>query len=49
MNLKIKMRDVRFFFLGVFTILLIEAIFDWKSVKQDFIDGFKGAQTETGK
>ncbi|MCX6238463.1 MAG: hypothetical protein NTY07_13050 [Bacteroidia bacterium] len=43
------MRDIRFFFLGVVTILLIEAIFDWKSIKSGFFDGLNDAPTETGK
>lgn len=41
----ITKRDVLFFFAGILTILVIEALFDWEGAKKDFMDGFNGGST----
>ena len=40
--MKITKRNVLYFFLGMFTMLLIESIIDWGNTKKDFLDGFYG-------
>ena len=49
--MKIKGRDIRFFFLGVLTILIIETILNWNDSKKSFIKGVKDGfgQTEIEK
>lgn len=37
MKIKINSRDIKFFFLGLFTMFLIVLIYDWNS----FVKGFK--------
>lgn len=39
--MKITKRDVLFFFMGVFTLLIIETIFNWEEVKENAGEGFK--------
>jgi hypothetical protein len=42
MKTKINGRDVKFFFLGVFTMFLIQIAVDW----EDFKNGFNGGYNE---
>lgn len=37
---KITKRDILFFFLGFFTLLLLEAILDWEGSKKAFTEGY---------
>ena len=38
--MKIKKRDIAFFFLGILTFFLIESIYDWEGTKKAVRDGF---------
>jgi hypothetical protein len=38
--MKITKRDLKFFFLGMLSLLLFEFIFDWSNTVSDFIEGF---------
>ena len=38
--MKIKKRDLAFFFLGIVTFFLIESIYNWDGTKKAFRDGF---------
>lgn len=40
--MKITKRNILYFFLGMFTMLLIESIIDWESTKKSFLDGLYG-------
>lgn len=46
MKMKITGRDVKFFFLDVFTIILIDVILDFESVKNGFFDGYNAARND---
>jgi hypothetical protein len=37
---KITSRDLKFFFFGIFTMLIIILIYDWKEFVRGFNDGF---------
>lgn len=45
--MKIKGRDIRFFFLGVLTILIIETILNWGDSKKSFIRGVEDGLRQT--
>ena len=38
--MKIKKRDLAFFFLGILTFFVIESIYDWEGTKEAFRDGY---------
>jgi len=40
-------RDVKFFFLGILTVLLLELVLNWEQNVKDFEAGFKGGFEET--
>lgn len=40
MKIKITGRDVKFFFLGVLTIILIDLVLDWNNNIQSFKEGY---------
>jgi len=40
MKTKITSRDIKFFFIGVFTIIIIDLFLNWNEFKQGFIDDF---------
>jgi len=40
MKTKITSRDIKFFFIGVFTVIIINFILNFKEFKKGFIDGF---------
>ena len=46
---KITKRDVTFFFIGVFTMLIIEIIWDWKNVVQGAKDGWNESHSSIEK
>lgn len=46
---KITKRDVKFFFLGVFAVLLLELILNWEENVRDFEAGFTGGYQESLK
>ncbi len=48
-KLNITKREIAFFFLGLFTMLVIEIIYDWSDFKKGLIDGWNGARTEVKK
>lgn len=45
-NLKITKREIVFFFIGVFAMVLIDVVFDWSDAKKSFMDGFNGAASK---
>ncbi|MCM5662609.1 hypothetical protein [Galbibacter mesophilus] len=46
--MKIKSRDIKFFVLGVFAMLLLVVITDWQDVKKSFLEGYnEGAFSES--
>ncbi|MDP4209177.1 MAG: hypothetical protein Q8928_10225 [Bacteroidota bacterium] len=45
----ITKRDVLFFFIGFFTMLIIESIYDWRESANGFKDGLKNDNTEVSK
>ena len=45
-NTKITKRDVKFFFLGILFLLLLEIILNWSSIKKGFTHGYKDASTK---
>lgn len=47
--IRINKRDIKVFLFGVFSWLIIQVIWDWKEIKQDFIDGFNACFTDTRK
>lgn len=46
--MKISKRDIKFFFLGVLSLFIIETILGWnqvvKDMKQGYIEGYKAAK-----
>ncbi|WP_169303320.1 hypothetical protein [Pedobacter cryophilus] len=48
-EIRITKRDVKFFLLGIFTWLIIVAIWDWKGVKSDLIEGYKAGFSDSKK
>jgi hypothetical protein len=44
---KITKRDVAFFFIGIFTMLLIEVVFDWDNTVKGFKEGYNSTQSKT--
>jgi len=45
----ITKRDIKIFCFGVIFMFLIEMIFNWKEVKQGFIEGRNAAMKETAE
>lgn len=45
----ITKRDVKFFFLGILTLIIIDIVFNWPDAKKSFMDGWNSTQTETKK
>ena len=45
MKLKITGRDIKFFFLGVFTILIIDIALDFDGFKKSIAQGWNDGQT----
>lgn len=43
---KITKRDVKFFFLGILTVLLLELVLNWEENVKAFEAGFKGGYEE---
>ena len=41
---KITKRDVAFFFVGIFTMLIIESVLDWNNTVKSFKAGFNSNQ-----
>ena len=46
---KITKRDVLFFFIGIFTMLIIDIIWDWKNVVQGAKDGWNESHSSLEK
>ena len=40
--MKITKRNILYFFMGLFTMLLIDIVFDWENTKKEFLDGLLG-------
>jgi len=48
--MKITKRDIKFFVLGILTMLILESILDWEGVKKSFMEGYESAaKTEIKK
>lgn len=47
--MKITKRDVKFFFLGMLVLFLLEFIFDWNNAVGDFIEGFNDGYNRVRK
>jgi len=43
---KITKRDVAFFFVGIFTMLIIDSVFDWDNTVKSFKAGYNSTQTQ---
>jgi hypothetical protein len=43
MKLKITKRDILLFFIGVFTVIVIDTIVNWEENKADFKEGYDAA------
>jgi len=48
-KINITKRDIKVFFLGVLTVLIIDLVIDWENNKQAFIDGYNSARIERNK
>ena len=46
-KINITKRDIRFFFIGVITVIIIDSIINWEETKMDFLDGLNSARSET--
>lgn len=44
---KITKRDVAFFFIGIITMLIIDAALDWDNTVKDFKAGYNSTQSKT--
>jgi len=44
---KITKRDVAFFFIGIFTMLIIDSVLDWDSTVKSIKAGFNAYQPKT--
>lgn len=49
MNFKFTTRDFKIFLLGVFGAFLFAVIYDWKDVKQSFLDGYEDGYNAYGQ
>jgi hypothetical protein len=49
MNPKITKRDVKFFLLGVLTLLLVDLVWDWDRNVKAFKEGWKSAEIQNTK
>lgn len=47
--MKITKRDVKFFFLGMLVLFLLEFIFDWNNAVDDFTEGFNDGYNRVRK
>ena len=45
----ITKRDIKVFFLGVLTVIVVDLVINWEENKQDFLDGYNSARTEIKK
>lgn len=45
MKIRIKKRDVLFFFIGVFTVIIIDTILNWEESKEAFNAGIEAAMS----
>ena len=45
--MKVTRRDLKFFFLGVLTVFLLESVLNWEDTKKAFQDGFDAASNKT--
>lgn len=45
-KLKIDMRDVFFFLLGVISIVILDAIINWPDARNSFMEGWNDARNE---
>jgi len=45
--MKITGRDLKFFFLGILTLFIIDTIMDWDGAKKSFRDGFNDGYNKT--
>ncbi|MEQ8417001.1 MAG: hypothetical protein RIF36_02285 [Imperialibacter sp.] len=43
--MKITKRDIRFFFIGLFTISIIESIYDWEGTKRAAKEGWEAGMS----
>jgi len=46
-KIKISMRDVFFFLLGVISIVILDAIINWPEARDSFMEGFQDAIENT--
>jgi len=42
--MKITSRDIKFFLIGIFTIIFIDILVDFKNAKKSFMDGYNSAR-----
>jgi hypothetical protein len=47
--MKITSRDVKFFFLGILTIFIINTIMDWEGAKKSFKEGYNDGYNAINK
>jgi len=43
--MKITKRDIKFFVIGLFTMLIIESIYDWEATKQAAKEGWEAGMS----
>ena len=48
-KLNITKREISFFFIGIFTMLIIETLTDWNSSKESFKKGWNATKGEIKK
>lgn len=49
-KLNITKRDIKFFLLGVFVVIIIDVIYSWPDAYNGFMGGFRGTtQSESNK
>ncbi len=48
-KINITKRDIKFFFIGVITVIILDSLINWKENKKDFLDGFNSVRSETIK
>jgi len=45
----ITKREIKFFILGVLTVVIIDLLFSWRDFSREFLDGSNGTRNETRK
>jgi len=45
-KIKIKKRDIVFFFAGILVAIIIDLVINWEENKNDFIDGYNSVRSE---